>query len=175
MVECQLPKLDVAGSSPVSRSRLDPPTLCPLWGNPDSRRALRYRRTTGPPCNDVATVNRRKRNLSLPPARVCGGGNSRQIGKPHERTAIRLGPLGVLSRKSASAEAWVWVQNLPGPLAPLFRVRERQPSQSPIGVPASRAEFRWRRERDSNPRYGFPYTRFPSVRLQPLGHLSPSS
>ena len=31
---------------------------------------------------------------------------------------------------------------------------------------------RWRRERDSNPRYGFPYTRFPSVRLQPLGHLS---
>ncbi len=30
----------------------------------------------------------------------------------------------------------------------------------------------WRRERDSNPRYGFPQTRFPSVRLQPLGHLS---
>src|SRR5438477_2831084 len=30
----------------------------------------------------------------------------------------------------------------------------------------------WRREWDSNPRYGFPYTRFPSVRLQPLGHLS---
>src|SRR6185436_16081871 len=30
----------------------------------------------------------------------------------------------------------------------------------------------WRRERDSNPRYGFPYTRFPSVHLQPLGHLS---
>ena len=30
----------------------------------------------------------------------------------------------------------------------------------------------WRRGRDSNPRYSFPYTRFPSVRLQPLGHLS---
>ena len=30
----------------------------------------------------------------------------------------------------------------------------------------------WRRERDSNPRNGFPFTRFPSVRLQPLGHLS---
>lgn len=30
----------------------------------------------------------------------------------------------------------------------------------------------WRRERDSNPRYGFPYTRFPGVHLQPLGHLS---
>ena len=30
----------------------------------------------------------------------------------------------------------------------------------------------WRRERDSNPRYSFPYTRFPGVRLQPLGHPS---
>jgi hypothetical protein len=30
----------------------------------------------------------------------------------------------------------------------------------------------WRRERDSNPRYSFPYTRFPGVLLQPLGHLS---
>src|SRR6185503_13129948 len=30
----------------------------------------------------------------------------------------------------------------------------------------------WRREWDSNPRYGFPHTRFPSVHLQPLGHLS---
>lgn len=32
--------------------------------------------------------------------------------------------------------------------------------------------LKWRRERDSNPRYGFPYTHFPGVRLQPLGHLS---
>jgi hypothetical protein len=32
----------------------------------------------------------------------------------------------------------------------------------------------WRRGWDSNPRYGFPYTRFPSVRLKPLGHLSTS-
>src|SRR5205823_3442775 len=31
---------------------------------------------------------------------------------------------------------------------------------------------RWRRERDSNPRYGYPYTRSPGVRLQPLGHPS---
>ena len=31
----------------------------------------------------------------------------------------------------------------------------------------------WRRERDSNPRYGDkPYTRFPVVHLRPLGHLS---
>ena len=32
--------------------------------------------------------------------------------------------------------------------------------------------MRWRREWDSNPRYSFPHTRFPSVRLKPLGHLS---
>ena len=30
----------------------------------------------------------------------------------------------------------------------------------------------WRRERDSNPRYGLTYTHFPGVLLQPLGHLS---
>ena len=29
-----------------------------------------------------------------------------------------------------------------------------------------------RREGDSNPRYSFPYTHFPGVLLQPLGHLS---
>jgi hypothetical protein len=33
----------------------------------------------------------------------------------------------------------------------------------------------WRRGRDSNPRYGFPYTHFPGVRLQPLGHPSTHS
>jgi hypothetical protein len=33
--------------------------------------------------------------------------------------------------------------------------------------------FIWRRGRDSNPRYGYkPYTHFPGVLLQPLGHLS---
>lgn len=32
--------------------------------------------------------------------------------------------------------------------------------------------FLLRRGRDSNPRYGHPHTRFPSVRLKPLGHLT---
>ncbi len=36
------------------------------------------------------------------------------------------------------------------------------------------ASFKYRRERDSNPRYGYPHTRFPSVLLKPLGHLSKS-
>ena len=34
------------------------------------------------------------------------------------------------------------------------------------------SHFYWRRGRDSNPRYGFPYTHFPGVRLRPLGHPS---
>ena len=32
--------------------------------------------------------------------------------------------------------------------------------------------FIWRRERDSNPRYGSPYTRFPVVRLRPSSAIS---
>src|ERR1700726_4575254 len=39
-------------------------------------------------------------------------------------------------------------------------------------TPARQRQTGWGRERDSNPRYGFPYTRFPGVRLQPLGHPS---
>ena len=35
-----------------------------------------------------------------------------------------------------------------------------------------KAKKTWRREWDSNPRYSLKYTRFPSVRLKPLGHLS---
>ena len=34
--------------------------------------------------------------------------------------------------------------------------------------------FTWRRDGDSNPRYGCPHTHFPGVLLQPLGHLSSS-
>ncbi len=33
-------------------------------------------------------------------------------------------------------------------------------------------EADWRREGDSNPRNGLPFTHFPGVRLQPLGHPS---
>jgi hypothetical protein len=39
------------------------------------------------------------------------------------------------------------------------------------GLSASHCD-RWRRGRDSNPRYGYPYTRFPSVLFRPLRHLS---
>jgi hypothetical protein len=45
-------------------------------------------------------------------------------------------------------------------------------SRAGLAVPKRHSRWAWRRERDSNPRYGCPYTRFPSVRLQPLGHPS---
>ncbi len=47
-------------------------------------------------------------------------------------------------------------------------------SRQCIKKPAQCAGFQgfWRRERDSNPRYSSPYTHFPGVLLQPLGHLS---
>ena len=34
------------------------------------------------------------------------------------------------------------------------------------------SRFALRRRRDSNSRYSFPYTHFPGVLLQPLGHVS---
>ena len=38
-----------------------------------------------------------------------------------------------------------------------------------------RGQTSWRREWDSNPRYAYTHTRFPSVRLKPLGHPSRSA
>src|SRR5690349_14090330 len=49
-------------------------------------------------------------------------------------------------------------------------VRARGKSQN--GACQRIKSCKWRRESDSNPRYSFPHTRFPSVRLKPLGHLS---
>jgi site-specific DNA recombinase len=47
--------------------------------------------------------------------------------------------------------------------------------RKPFDIIFQRAKTKeWRREWDSNPRYPLRYTRFPSVRLQPLGHLSGS-
>ena len=43
--------------------------------------------------------------------------------------------------------------------------------QKPRETLISRGFF-WRRERDLNPWYSCPYTRFPGVLLRPLGHLS---
>jgi hypothetical protein len=40
------------------------------------------------------------------------------------------------------------------------------------GFERNKSRSNWRRERDSNPRCPLRHTRFPIVRLQPLGHLS---
>ncbi len=47
-----------------------------------------------------------------------------------------------------------------------IEVRSRRFAASPLRA------AKWRRVRDSNPGYGFPHTRFPSVLLKPLGQLS---
>ena len=56
-------------------------------------------------------------------------------------------------------------------------LRPRKAGKRPSFRPVCSSKYEiviagWRREWDSNPRYGFPHTRFPSVRLKPLGHLS---
>ena len=54
------------------------------------------------------------------------------------------------------------------------RASAREIRSPPRDVDTTRSlrEAGWRRGRDSNPRYGFPYTHFPGVRLRPLGHPS---
>ena len=55
------------------------------------------------------------------------------------------------------------------------RLKSGTPSVLPMGGGRDRSHYAhvaWRRGRDSNPRYGFPYTHFPGVRLRPLGHPS---
>ena len=47
------------------------------------------------------------------------------------------------------------------PLPPASALSSYSPFTAPL-----------RRKGDSNPRYSFPYTHFPGVRLKPLGHLS---
>ena len=62
---------------------------------------------------------------------------------------------------------------LGGNVDKLLRISERYVGARSRKRRSRRArEAGWRRGRDSNPRYGFPYTRFPSERLKPLGHLS---
>src|SRR3984957_9495347 len=57
-------------------------------------------------------------------------------------------------------------------VAKAVAVRLKTSSANHLPLQLARQAKAWRREWDSNPRYGFPHTRFPSVRLKPLGHLS---
>ena len=66
-----------------------------------------------------------------------------------------LASVGPESRKTAAN---------PRPANSLRRVHQQSTAEAPTKT--------LRRGRDSNPRYAFTYTRFPSVLLRPLGHLS---
>ena len=76
--------------------------------------------------------------------------------------SVRLKPLGHLS------ESFSW---LAGADCNSQRRGERETLSTPCRSTPSGAN--WRRERDSNPRYGFkPYAGLANLCLQPLGHLS---
>ncbi len=54
-----------------------------------------------------------------------------------------------------------------------MKTRELQALTAKNGVNLMPTQgLKWRREGDSNPRNGLPFTHFPGVRLQPLGHPS---
>jgi site-specific DNA recombinase len=76
--------------------------------------------------------------------------------------------LRALAQRVEVAEGEVRIM---GSRSHLLRTLAAAGGVAPAGVAPSFVP-RWRRERDSNPRYGFPYTHFPGVRLQPLGHPS---
>ena len=60
------------------------------------------------------------------------------------------------------------------PVHPRSSARKRQGPEDDMGGQVIARNFgaSWRRGWDSNPRLSFPNTRFPSVLLKPLGHLS---
>ncbi len=77
--------------------------------------------------------------------------------------------LRALAQRVEVAEKEVRIMGSKGDLLRTLAAASGVKSATP-GVRSS--VLNWRRERDSNPRYGLPYTHFPGVRLQPLGHPS---
>ncbi len=113
-----------------------------------------------------------------------GGGAARLI----------VATIGAVSRTSPTVRQWPRFTPRRGPAMRQVRLlRNYQATMRPEpahGIfgrrpkPGHPRQFRlitnrlvdfWRREWDSNPRYAFTHTRFPSVRLKPLGHLSGTS
>lgn len=58
------------------------------------------------------------------------------------------------------------------PAAPAEHAVQNANAGSPISIELPAFAIQKRRERDSNPRNGCPFTRFPVAFLRPLGHLS---
>ncbi len=78
--------------------------------------------------------------------------------------------LSVPSRRYVVGDLLIEISNQPRAEAS-WATRPRSAECERTGGPIKK---KWRRGWDSNPRYGYPYTRFPSVLLKPLGHLSTS-
>ncbi len=88
--------------------------------------------------------------------RIDGGGYRREY-------------LRALAQRVEVAEKEVRIMGSKGDLLRTLAAASGVKSVTP-GVRSS--VLNWRRDRDSNPGYAFTHTRFPSVRLKPLGHLS---
>src|SRR3569832_69737 len=111
------------------------------------------------------------------------GSYTRSVGKPPRRVALStLNHLSVVLadpvlRYEGHGEKCILLHlSRADEEPPEFSQRKARAKSAGFGDFHSRCVRRaylwWRREWDSNPRYGFPHTRFPSVRLKPLGHLS---
>ncbi len=94
--------------------------------------------------------------------------------------ALVVAPNGSLptlrTRPAVSRLAALRCSDFPLPGLPLRATNGQRPShplpRSLKGGNRKVSSEDWRRRRDSNPRYSFPYTAFPMLRLQPLGHPS---
>ena len=123
----------------------------------------------------------------------CASGRSTSARRSAGRRPAQVRPAGqlavqlpshlstLLDKSEAAQEAWTAARSgLAGHpvLWPICASNSPQPSitTSPRRPPACKAGLTvggaWRTGWDSNPRYALTQTRFPSVRLQPLGHLS---
>jgi hypothetical protein len=137
-------------------------------------------------------VDGESRRAAYGQVRHATGQSARGVGISTPEITCKLGPSGlVLSAssgtafghvlKARSSELWRR-EGLKERTALISRVRQSTALPENRGITGrfspndaggeTCVRVRWRRERDSNPRYGCPYTHFPGVRLQPLGHPS---
>ena len=173
-----------ARSPRASRSR-------PGWRRPapdaDADRAGRSTPPSPPASRRRSPPPWRRPSRRLPARRVnlAPAGGVCSYGKPTGNYA-KPTPVAVVNGTPCRPASTRDINRIPASIPPAFRarnallgtLRSRFPRRNAairrFQRPVPRAERRrcWRRERDSNPRDGFPPTHFPGVRLRPLGHLS---
>jgi hypothetical protein len=113
------------------------------------------------PDTDPVLMARAGRGLG---SRAC-----QAIAEPATARASKLGFVANVRACIAPRKRLARSTTAPLPLARIPSGRRLRTGWVDHGMDESRTE------RDSNPRYAFTYTRFPGVRLQPLGHLSNTS